>query len=108
MNRSNEGFSVSEFVKAIKSSKDMVFHLDDIPKNNQTGQIHVVALQMFGKGIVKLTVTDKTKVGSPKMISSDIIMKVCVKDVEQNGRLYSTPCYTSDKYWNRINVDNCN
>ena len=63
---------------------------------------------MFGKGIVKLTVADKTKVGTSKMMSADIAMKVCVKDVEKNGRMYSTSCYMIDDYWNGINVANCN
>ena len=63
---------------------------------------------MFGKGIAKLTVTDKTKVGTSKVISADIAMKVCVKDVKRHGRMYSTPCYMSDNYWSGINVSNYN
>ena len=63
---------------------------------------------MFGKGIVKLGVADKTKIGTPKMMSAEISMEVCVKAVETNGRMYSTPCYMIGDYWNGINVANFN
>ena len=83
INTSNAGLSVSELVKVLKTSKDLIFHNDDIPKTNQMSQLHAVALQMLGTGIVKLMVTNETKVGTNKVMSSDIAMKVCVKDVEK-------------------------
>jgi hypothetical protein len=86
MNASNAGLSIAKVVKLLNSSKDLIFHNDDIPKTNKMGQVHTVALKMFGKGIVKLTVADKTKVATSKMTSTNISMKVCVKAVERNGK----------------------
>ena len=68
--------------------------------------MHTVALQLLGTGIVKLVVTDKTKVGTDKVRSVDVAMKVCVKEVERNGRFYAMPCYMIDKCWTRSNAHN--
>ena len=95
-------------MKVLKTNKDLIFHKDGIPKTIQLSQLHVVALQMLGAGIMKLVVTDKTTVGTNKVISADIAMKVCVKDVERNGRFYATPCYMIDKCWTGINVHDFN
>ena len=101
---SNAGLSVNEFLKLLKTIKDLIFHNDNIPKTNQMSQVHAVGLQMFSKGLIKLTVTDKTKLGTSKVMSADIAMKVCVKDIKRNGRRYQTPCHMIDDYWNGINV----
>ena len=82
INTSNAGLSVSELVKVLKTSKDLIFH------------------------IMMLMVTVKTKVGTNKVMSADIAMKVCVKDVERNEWFYGTPCCTIDECWTGINVHN--
>ena len=61
LNMSNTGLSVSEFMKVLKMKKDLIYHNDDVPKTNQMSQLHAVALQLLGAGIVKLMVTDKIK-----------------------------------------------
>ena len=91
-------------MKLLKTSKELVFHNDDILKNNQTSQVHVVALQM----LLPVTDNDKTKVGTKKVMSTDITLKLGVKEVERNGRFYLTPCYMIDECWNGINVYDCN
>ena len=98
MNTSHTGLSVSEFVKLLKSSRNLIFHNDDIPKTNQMSQLHVVALQMLAKGIIKLVVSVKTKIRTSKIMSADILMTVRVKGVKGNGRMFSTPYYMIDKY----------
>ena len=104
MNTSNTGLSVSDFVKLLKTSKEPIFHNDDIPKNNQMSQVHAVSLQTLGVGIIKLIVTDRTKVGTKKVTSANIALNVGMEEVERNGRLYLTPCYMIDECWNGINV----
>ena len=49
MNISNTALSVNELLKLLKTSKDLIFHNDNIPKTNQMSQVHALALQMFGK-----------------------------------------------------------
>ena len=71
-------------MEVLKTNKDFIFHNDDIPKSNQMSQLYAVALQLLGTGIVKLMVTDKTKVVKDKVVSADITMKVCTKDVQHN------------------------
>lgn len=36
--------SISDFMKLLKPNKELIFHTNDIPKNNQMGQLYVVAL----------------------------------------------------------------
>ena len=105
-NTSHAGLTVSEFIKVLKTNKDLIFRNDDIPKSNQMSQLHAVALQLLGTGIVKLMVTDKSKVGKDKVMSADIDIKVCVKDVQRNERFYLTPCYMIEECWTGINVYN--
>ena len=62
MNTSNAGLSVPEFVKLLKSNKELILHNDDIPKTNQMSQVHALGLQTIGKGIIKLVVADQTKI----------------------------------------------
>jgi hypothetical protein len=69
-------------------------------------QLHAVALQLLGVEIVKLMASDKTKVGTDKVLSADIATKVCVKDIKRNGQFYGTPCYMIDECWTGINVHN--
>ena len=69
-------------------------------------QVHAVSLQTLGVGIIKLIVTDRTKVGTKKVTSANIALNVGMEEVERNGRLYLTPCYMIDECWNEINVCN--
>jgi superfamily II DNA helicase RecQ len=105
-NTSNAGLTVSEFMKVLKTSKDLTVHNDDIPKINQMSQLHAVALQLLGAGTVKLMVSDKKKLEQNKVLSADIASKVCVKDIERNGQCYGTPCCMIDECWTGINVHN--
>jgi hypothetical protein len=55
------------------------------------GQIHGVALQLIGSGIINLVVVDQTKIRTNKLMSGNISAKVTVTDVQRNNRTYSTP-----------------
>ena len=95
-------------MKMLKSIKELVFNNNNIPKNNQVGQLHVVDLQMIGNGTVKLVVEDQTKIGTSKLVSPNIATNVCGTDIKRNGRIYSTSCCVVHDYWNGINVANFN
>jgi hypothetical protein len=70
---------------------DLIFHNDDKPRNKSMGQIHGVALQLIGSGIINLVVVDQTKIRTNKLMSGNISAKVTVTDVQRNNRTYSTP-----------------
>ena len=49
------------FIKAMKAKKDVLFHKEDIP-SVLMGPIHDIALQLLSKGIISLSIFDKTKI----------------------------------------------
>ena len=61
---SNGELAVSDFFKIMKSNKELIFHRDDIPKQQQISQVHVIALQMIATGMIEFVVTGKTKLGA--------------------------------------------
>ena len=62
-----------EFIKVLKVIKEDYFYEDDVPRKLM-GHIHAFAMQLLAKGIVKLKVSDGTKVGTDKLNDKDIIV----------------------------------
>ena len=83
MNASNGEMSVSDFVKMMKSNKELIFHQDDIPKRNEMSQLHAVALQMVAAGMIDFAVKDKTKVGTEALSKANIVIRTTVTSVER-------------------------
>jgi hypothetical protein len=101
---SNNKISVSDFVKIMKSNKELIFHRDDIPNKHQMSQIHAVALQMVAAGMIDLAVKDKTKVGTEAMSKANILIRTKVTNIERDGKQYCTPTYMVDTKWEGINT----
>ena len=47
-----DALSVTRFVKAMKQSRNTIFHNDDVPQIGMASQIHGVWLQMIAGGVL--------------------------------------------------------
>ena len=101
---SNGKLSVSDFVKFMKSNKELIFHRDDIPKQQQISQVYVIALQMVATGMIEFVVTDTTKLGTEATSKANVSIKTTVTRIERDGKPYATPTYMVDKRWEGINT----
>ena len=81
---------MSDFVKIIKSSKELIFHQDDIPKKQQMSQVHVIVLQMITTGMIEFFVTDKTKLGTEAMGRVNVSIKTMAANIKCYERTYAT------------------
>ena len=68
------------------------------------GQMHAVTLQLLAKGIIELTVTNRTKIGTPKLKVTDVTIKTANVNIVWANRTYYTPAYAVDKYWEGIQL----
>lgn len=91
--------SAPAFMKALKSAKGTLFHENDVPKK-LTGQIHGLALQLVAKGIIKLDVSDKTKIGTKHFKVDDVCISLPVTKV--NG--VPLPAYAIDDSYSGLNT----
>ena len=98
-----KGVSVSNFVKAMKSSKDAIFHPKDVPKKSM-GQIHALALQMFANGIIALDVKDTAKIGTDKLLLEHMSIKLPTGTQMRRGNAQRLPAFMMDKFWDGINT----
>jgi hypothetical protein len=104
LHASNGELFVSDFVKIMKSNKELIFHRDDIPKQQQMSQLYTIALQMIATGMIEFVVTDKTKVGTEAMTKANISIKTTVTSIERDGKTYATPTYMVNEQWEGINT----
>ena len=99
--------TVGGFVKLLKRNKAAIFHKDDVPKNNKTGQIHGLCLQLVATGMITFEVTDRSKIGTKKFTKADLSL-VCPKMKETiNGNEHWNQGYRIDRLWSGMNL-NCN
>ena len=75
--------TMSDFVKAMKKEKHLIFHKDDVSKCMK--QIHALVLQLFTKGIIELAVLDKTKIGTDKLQKEHLFVNTMMA---KKGRLF--------------------
>ena len=104
LHASNGKISVSDFVKIMKSNKELIFHQDDIPNKQQMSQVHVIALQMVATGMIHLAVNNKTKVGTESMSKVNIVIRTTVTSIERDGKTYAPPTHMVDAQWEGINT----
>ena len=90
-------------MKALKMNKAKIFHPDDVPKK-QVGQIHALALQLVSKGIVALSVSDQTKLGTEKLTSKDLFVTLPFGKKRTRRGTVTHPAYMIDKYWLGMNM----
>ena len=64
-----------DFVKALKVHKTDIFHKSDVP-STFIGPIHALAVQLLAKGIIKLIVSDGTKVGTKYLNDKHILVSL--------------------------------
>ena len=91
--------SCPELIKVLKSGKGKIFHPDNMPKRNM-GQIHGLALQLVGKGIICLDVDDKTKIGTHQLTKKNLVIKLLNKD--DDGM--SMPAYLLTNAFDGMNI----
>ena len=101
---SNGKLSVSDFVKIMKSNKELIIHRDGVPKQQHMPQVHVVALQMIATEMIEFVVTDKTKVGTEAMSKANVSIKTTVTRIVCDGKTYTTPTCMVDERWEGINT----
>ena len=77
----------------------IIFHVDDCPGVNM-GPIHALMLQLLGKEIIALGVSDSTKIGTFDLSDSHVILTLPNGKIAQN---LSFPAYTIDSYWEGLN-----
>ena len=89
----------AELIKHIKSAKDKIFHVDNIPKRN-TGPIHGIALQLLAKRIIGLSAGDSTKIGTDELAKKHLLIKLLNSD--DSG--LSMPLYLMDNAFSGMNI----
>jgi hypothetical protein len=92
--------TVSAFIKAMKKHKGMLFHANDVPKGTKMGQIHALALILLARGIIGLTVTNQTKIGTEK-INQDHIAVTLLNAKEGDCWM---PAYFVPSQWDGMNL----
>ena len=85
----------NEFIKLLKNNKQDIFHEDDVP-GQFMGPIHALALQLYAKGIIRLAVSDSTKVGTDKLNNKHIVV-LMASGIDEDG--FSMPALFLDSYW---------
>ena len=95
--------SCSDLIKALKASKSNIFHPDDVPKK-QMGQIHALGLQLIANGLIVLSVSDRTKVGTEDLKQEHLVVNIGIGKKKKKGRSHSQPAYMIDKYWEGMNT----
>ena len=87
------------FVNALKSEKQTIFHEKDV-SGKKMFQIHALGLQLVAKGIIALSISDTTKIGTKDLCGNHLI--VVLPNVDDDGILM--PAYLVDKCWEGLNT----
>ena len=98
-----KGVSVSNVVKAMKSSKNAILHPKDVRKKSM-GQIHALVLQMFANGIIALDVKDTTKIGTDKLLLQHMSIKLSTETQMRRGNAQRLPAFMMENFWDGINT----
>jgi len=77
------------FIKMLKENKESIFHPEDMP-TKLVGPIHALSLQLLSRGIIELTVSDETKIGTMALNSK--LAMITLPNAEHNG--VTLPAYT--------------
>ena len=89
----------TDLAKVLRVEEAIIFHVDDCPGVNM-GPIHALMLQLLGKEIIALGVSDSTKIGTFDLSDSHVILTLPNGKIAQN---LSFPAYTIDSYWEGLN-----
>ena len=100
----NPDLTVSNFVKAVKQARKLIFHTDDVPPTGQESQIHAVCLQMGAAGMIAFKVKDQTKLGTEKVSKSDLSIFCPNVEVKVGDRMVWVVGYQSDECWEGFNT----
>jgi hypothetical protein len=88
-------------VKFIKSKKDEIYHIDDVP-NRMMGPIHALCLQLVAKSIIELAIADDKRnlIGKTDLSPLNVIVRLVI-----NG---NDPAVMNDTAWEGFNLVTCN
>ena len=100
----NPDLTVSNFVKAVKQARKLIFHKDYAPPIGQESQIHAVCLQMVAAGMIAFRVKDQEKLGTDKVSKADLSVFCPNVEVEVGDRMVWVVGYQSDECWEGFNT----
>ena len=84
-----------DFIKSIKQKKEFIFHENNVPKKSM-GPIHALLLQLVAKGIISVSISDVSKIGTDKLISKHVV--ICLSNtVDADG--ITMPAHMIDSLW---------
>ena len=79
----SEQQTTKSFIKGLDKNKTTIWHVDDTSGRGKE-LIHGLALQLIASGIVRLDVSNRTKIGSDKLMNEHLVV-VLTTGVDEGG-----------------------
>ena len=83
----------------MKQDTALIFHIDDVPKKKM-GPIHALALKLITKGVISLSVTNGTKIGTDKLCANHLLVTILMA---KQGSI-TLPAFIFNSRWEGLNI----